>query len=70
MSQPRMNQFTSELKQVGRGNSPHAGELIHCLFTSAAGIPGEPAKVALIIVDRVGSEVPLSGEEGNCVQWR
>jgi hypothetical protein len=65
-----MSQLMCEWKQVGRGNPRSAGELIHCLATSAAGIPGEPAKVAMIIVDRVGSEVPLSGEEGNCVQWR
>jgi hypothetical protein len=59
-----------EWKRVARGNPPNAGELIHCLAKAAAGIPSEPAKVALIIVDRVGSEVPLSGEKGNCVQWR
>lgn len=59
-----------EWKRVGRGHPRNAGELIHFLATSAAGIPGELAKVAVIIVDRVGSEVPLSGEEGNCVQWR
>jgi hypothetical protein len=59
-----------EWKRVGKGNPRNAGESIHCLVKSAAGILGELAKVALIIVDRVGSEVPLSGEEGNCVQWR
>ena len=62
--------MTCEWKRVGRGKPRDAGELIHCAATSAAGIPGELAKVAMIIVDRVGSEVPLSGEEGNCVQWR
>lgn len=62
--------MTCERKRVGTGNPRNAGELIHCLATSAAGIPGDLAKVAMIIVDRVGSEVPLSGEEGNCVQWR
>ena len=64
------SQLTSESKRVGRGHPRNADGLIHCLATSAAGIAGEPAKVAVIIVDRVGSEVPLSGEEGNCVQWR
>jgi hypothetical protein len=62
--------MTCEWKRVGRGNPRNAGELIHCPAKSAAGIPGELAKVAMIIVDTVGSEVPLSGEEGNCVQWR
>jgi hypothetical protein len=63
------SEMTSEWKRVGRGNPRNAGESIPCLATSPAGIPGEPTKVAMIIVDRVGSEVPLSGEEGNCVQW-
>jgi hypothetical protein len=70
MTSECMSQLTSDWKRKGRGNPRNTGELIHCLATSAAGIPGEPAKVAMIIVDRVGSEVPLSGEEGNCVQWR
>ena len=51
------SEITNEWKRVVRGNPRNA-------------VPGEPAKVAVIIVDRVGSEVPLSGEEGNCVQWR
>jgi hypothetical protein len=59
-----------EWKRVGRGNLLYTGELFRWAAKSADAIPGELAKVAMIIVDRVGSEVPLSGEEGNCVQWR
>jgi hypothetical protein len=50
-------------------NPRNAGEPIHCAAPSEAGTAGELGKVAAIIVDRVGSEVPLSGEKGNCVQW-
>ncbi len=71
--------MTCEWKRVGRvltrtlsgtANLWNAGASVHCAAQSAARIPGELAKVAMIIVDRVGSEVPLSGEKGNCVQWR
>ena len=52
-------------------NPRDAGEVIHPAAKSvAAGFPDVLSKVAVIIVDRVGSEVPLSGEEGICVQWR
>jgi hypothetical protein len=47
-------------------NPRDAGEVIHCV----PGFPGELAKVAEIIVDKVASDVPLSGQEGICVQWR
>ena len=38
--------------------------------SSAAAIPGELAKVAVINVDTTGREVLFSGQEGICVQWR
>jgi len=47
-------------------NPRDAGEVIHCV----PAFPGESAKVAEIIVDKSGSDVPLSGQEGICVQWR
>ncbi len=31
--------------------------------------PGLSPKVPLINVDKAGRDVPLSGQEGNCVQW-
>jgi hypothetical protein len=47
-------------------NPRDAGEVIHCV----PGFPKDLAKVAGIIVDKVDSDVPLSGQEGICVQWR
>ena len=47
-------------------NPRDAGEVIHCV----PGFPKDSAKVAEIIVDKVSSDVPLSGQEGICVQWR
>jgi hypothetical protein len=70
MTRTKTRTMASESKRVGSANRGNAGELLHRPAKSAAEIPGEPAKVAMIIVDTVGSEVPLSGEEGNCVQWR
>ena len=50
-------------------NSRDAGHVMHCVAVAAC-LSGEPAKVARRLVDKVGSGVPLSGQEGICVQWR
>jgi hypothetical protein len=47
-------------------NPRDADEVTHCV----PGFPKGLAKVAGKIVDKVDSDVPLSGQEGICVQWR
>jgi hypothetical protein len=41
------------------------GEAIHCMIPSAsARFSGDPLRIGMINVDRVGIEVPLSRQEG------
>jgi hypothetical protein len=49
---------------------PQACNVICCAGKSLyLNFPHEIAKVAVISVDTAGREVPLTGQEGICVQW-